>query len=180
MAAAPDPIPAALTAEGKKSFEPDTKQAGFVSTAKDSSDSLPLSEAELKANPFLDSNVAQTYRLIYEKAEYECREAFDPDLTWTSAEEKRVKWKMDLTITMWSMVMFFALNVDRGNLKQAIADNLLDDLGLTTDHYNTGERMRCHRFRNLILLTFCRQHHLLCLFSGRRITLSIDLKEDRT
>ena len=130
MATAPD---------ARKSFEPDTKQAGFVGTTKGSSDSLPLSEASLKDNPFLDPNVAQTYRLIYEKAEYECREAFDPELTWTPAEEKRVKWKMDLTITMWSMVMFFALNVDRGNLKQAIADNLLDDLGLTTNHYNTGE-----------------------------------------
>jgi hypothetical protein len=90
MAAAPDPIPAALTADAKKSFEPDTKQAGFVSATKGSSDSLPLSEAELKANPFLDPNVARTYRLIYEKAEYECRDAFDPDLQWTAAEEKKV------------------------------------------------------------------------------------------
>lgn len=113
MAAAPDPIPVALTADGKKSFEPDTKQAGFVSATKGSSDSLPLSEAELKANPFLDSNVAQTYRLIYEKAEYECRDAFDPDLQWTAVEEKKVKWKLDARVCLWSCIMFLALNIDR-------------------------------------------------------------------
>jgi len=30
-------------------------------------------------------------------------------------------------------IMFFSLQVDRGNLVQAVSDNLLDDLGLSTD-----------------------------------------------
>jgi len=37
--------------------------------------------------------------------------------------------------------MFFALNVDRGNLKQAVPDNLLSQLGLTTNDYNYGNAM---------------------------------------
>ncbi|KAM0708624.1 hypothetical protein Q7P35_005276 [Cladosporium inversicolor] len=133
-----DPLPVTLTADGKKSLDANQKPGFVDSSSKLSADSLPASEAELKANPFLDPVVAETYRQIYNEAGYECREAFDPDLQWTQDEEKKLKRKLDLHVAFWACVMFFALNVDRGNLKQAIADNLLDDLGLTTNDYNTG------------------------------------------
>ncbi|KAB8072768.1 major facilitator superfamily domain-containing protein [Aspergillus leporis] len=89
-------------------------------------------------NPFADPEVAERYAMIYEKAQYECRHVFDPTLTWTSEEEKVLVRKLDWRVCLWACVMFFGLQVDRGNLIQAVADNLLDDLNLTSNDYNTG------------------------------------------
>lgn len=35
--------------------------------------------------------------------------------------------------------MFFCLQLDRGNISQALSDNMLEDLGMNTNNYNTGQ-----------------------------------------
>ncbi|KAL2826894.1 major facilitator superfamily domain-containing protein [Aspergillus cavernicola] len=101
-------------------------------------ETLEDDEGSSQRNPFIDPEVAERYTLIYEKAEYECRHVFDPTLTWTREEEKAVIRKIDWRVCFWACVMFFGLQVDRGNLVQAVSDNMLDDLGLSTNDYNTG------------------------------------------
>ncbi|KAB5540306.1 major facilitator superfamily domain-containing protein [Coniochaeta sp. 2T2.1] len=89
-------------------------------------------------NPFEDPVVAEHWRTVYENNKYECRHVFDPTLTWSEEEEKRLIRKLDWRVCLWACVMFFALQVDRGNLAQAVSDNMLDDLGLDTNDYNYG------------------------------------------
>ncbi|KAK4565587.1 hypothetical protein LTR86_004204 [Recurvomyces mirabilis] len=93
-------------------------------------------EAAITDNPFLDPKVAAHYRTIYENAKYECRHIFNPDLEWSVKEERRLIRKLDFRVALLACFMFFALNLDRGNLKQAISDNMLPQLGLSTDQYN--------------------------------------------
>ncbi|KAH8179074.1 major facilitator superfamily protein [Sarocladium implicatum] len=69
---------------------------------------------------------------------YEGNHRFDPELTWTAEEERKVLRKTDLKLMTWLCVMFFGLQLDRGNLSNTLADGILDDLGLNTDHYNNG------------------------------------------
>ncbi|KAH8203714.1 hypothetical protein TruAng_002127 [Truncatella angustata] len=90
------------------------------------------------ANPFLDPETAEYWRKVYDGCQYECRHAFDPNLKWSKREEEELVRKLDWKVCLWACVMFFGLQVDRNNLSQAVSDNMLDDLGLTTDDYNYG------------------------------------------
>lgn len=69
---------------------------------------------------------------------YEGKHRFDPTAKWTDVEERRVVRKTDMYLLSILCVMFFGLQLDRGNLSNALADNLLKDLKLSTDDYNNG------------------------------------------
>lgn len=90
-------------------------------------------------NVFANPDVAAYYRKVYENAEYEGRHVFDPEMTWSKDEERRVLWKIEWNVLLWACIMFMALNMDRGNISQALSDNMLNDLGLTTNDYNLGQ-----------------------------------------
>lgn len=118
--------------------DPDNKLATSVQVANYSSTEEESILSAESNNPFRDPVVAQYYRDLYEKSQYECRAAFDPDFEWTAEEEKKLVRKLDIRVALTACVLFVGLQTDRGNLAQAVADNLLDDLNLTTDNYNTG------------------------------------------
>lgn len=73
--------------------------------------------------------------------QYENLHRFDIEERWTYREEAAVRRKTDWTILLWILVMFFGLNLDRGNLGNAAADNLLTDLKITTNDYNNAQNM---------------------------------------
>ncbi|QKX63790.1 uncharacterized protein TRUGW13939_10961 [Talaromyces rugulosus] len=86
-----------------------------------------------------DDPVLQKYYIPQPK--YENLHRFDIEERWTYREEARVRRKTDWLILLWILVMFFSLNLDRGNLANAAAGNLLDDLNLSTDDYNNAQNM---------------------------------------
>jgi hypothetical protein len=72
------------------------KQYGVTSSEASDGDNV-------KENPFLDPDVAEHWRLTYAKAQYECRHVFDPTLTWSEDEEKRIVRRLDWRICLWAV-----------------------------------------------------------------------------
>lgn len=69
---------------------------------------------------------------------YEGAHRWDPEVTWTAEEEARVVRKTDIRLLICLCVMFFGLQLDRGNLSNTLADTILADLRINSDDYNNG------------------------------------------
>ncbi|KAJ5766280.1 uncharacterized protein N7511_003896 [Penicillium nucicola] len=70
---------------------------------------------------------------------YEGLHRWDPDFQWTEQEEKKIVRKIDLRVCTFACVTFFALQLDRGNIGQALSSTLLKDLKMTSNDYNLGQ-----------------------------------------
>lgn len=128
---------------GAKCFLGPFDMATFYGSTSDKKERVWTSITSLEsepedANPFADLKVADYYRELYETTQYECRHVFDPLYEWSQFEEHQVIKILDFRVALMACIMFAGLQIDRGNLDQAISDNFLDDLGLSIANYNMG------------------------------------------
>ncbi|KAK3391150.1 major facilitator superfamily domain-containing protein [Podospora didyma] len=91
---------------------------------------------QLEGEAFASGGQARYYEPI---DSYEGKHRWDPEAEWSDKEEQHIVRKLDVRICSWVCLMFFALQLDRGNIAQALTDNLLSDLRLDTNQYNYGQ-----------------------------------------
>ncbi|RYP48248.1 hypothetical protein DL768_005855 [Monosporascus sp. mg162] len=88
---------------------------------------------------FSDPVVASRWRQVYEQAKYENRHRFDPSYQWTAEEELKLVRRIDRRIMVWAWIMFCAMDLHRRNINRAISDNMLEEIGMNTNDFNTGQ-----------------------------------------
>ncbi|KAM0754548.1 MFS general substrate transporter [Meredithblackwellia eburnea MCA 4105] len=86
-----------------------------------------------------ESNCLRFQRHYTPPDNYESRHRFDPTARWSEEEDKAVVRKSDRLICIFVCLFFAALQLDRGNIGNALSDNMLKDLHLTTNDYNAGQ-----------------------------------------
>ena len=101
-----------------------------------SQNNIPTSEASSESAEFSDDSKGDTANTrINEETRleqyyvpidtYEGKHRYDPKAQWSPQEERKLVRKLDYKICAWVCFMFFALQLDRGNIVQALSDNLL-------------------------------------------------------
>lgn len=97
------------------SAQSDTSSNMSKANSKITSDQVPDEQKVIEAsaasstdggdekNPFLDPEISEYWRQAYENAQYECRHVFDPTLTWSEEEEKRLIRRLDWRICLWAV-----------------------------------------------------------------------------
>ncbi|KAK1770208.1 major facilitator superfamily domain-containing protein [Phialemonium atrogriseum] len=65
--------------------------------------------------------------------------SIEPD--WTEEEEKALVRKIDFLVMPLLMLSFFALQMDRGNIGNALTDFFFADVGITQNQFNIGQQL---------------------------------------
>ncbi|RAQ68940.1 transporter [Aspergillus flavus] len=114
----------------------DSKQVSAGSSSETLPVAAPKRVKDISEGAFDTTEDPRFYKPI---DDYEGIHRWDPDFEWGEQEEKKLIRKIDLRVCTFACVTFFALQLDRGNIVQAMSDNMLGDLGMNTNDYNTGQ-----------------------------------------
>ncbi|KAF5704698.1 alternative sulfate transporter [Fusarium globosum] len=63
------------------------------------------------------------------------------EVDWTEEEEAKLIRKVDFTIMPLLVLGFFALQLDRGNIGNALTDFFMADVGITQSQFNVGQQL---------------------------------------
>ncbi|KAK4451262.1 major facilitator superfamily domain-containing protein [Podospora aff. communis PSN243] len=129
-------VTAALIGSGGALGEPEARRRSWFSNDKGKENDLD--GIATQRSVFDDPDLAGQY---HPRSDWENIHRFDPDARWTWREEQALVRKIDWKIMLWTCIMFCALEMDRANIRQAVTDDLLPEMGLTTNDYNIGNSL---------------------------------------
>ncbi|SCV67223.1 BQ2448_5869 [Microbotryum intermedium] len=121
----------------RSSVVPDSAETKIYSKSEDLS-SLESDDRDGKASTVISSDDG-LLDLYKPPSHWEGAHRYDPNAQWTEAEEKAVVRKTDWRICLVACLVMVCLQLDRGNIVNALSDNMLGDLKLSTNDYNLGQ-----------------------------------------